>query len=48
MNFVSIELPALRIALPRKAIEFFNASLRIVTAREFLKIISDELVQALP
>ncbi len=46
MNFVAVETPSARIPASRESLEFLYAPVRVVI-RKALKIITDELVQAL-
>ena len=48
MNLVSIEAPALRVALTRNPLEFFDAALRIAAASQRLQVVADQLIQTLP
>jgi hypothetical protein len=47
MNLVSIEAPAARVAMAREALEFLDASLRIVAASQLLQIVADQLIETL-
>jgi len=47
MNLVSIKPPTVRIALPGEAFELFDTLLRIITTGQFLKVVADQLIQAL-
>ena len=47
MNFVSVELPFLRIPLSREALEFINAALYVFVASKAVEIIAHRLIQAL-
>jgi len=41
MNLIAIELPAARMALTRKSLEFLDAALGIVTTSDCLQIVAD-------
>jgi hypothetical protein len=47
MNLVPIEAPASRVALTRESPEFLDAALGIVSARERLQIVPNQLIQTL-
>ncbi len=47
MNLVPIEAPAARMALTRKLLELLNAAFGIVSARNCLQIVADQLIKAL-
>lgn len=46
MSFVAIEALAVRVTGTRQSLKLRNAALGIVTAREFLEIFADQLVEA--
>ena len=48
MNLVAVEAPSARVPLAGEAFELFDAALRVVPASYGLKIITDQLVEALP
>jgi len=47
MDLVAIEAPAARITGSRKAPEFFDTPFRIVGPSQLLKVLADQLVEAL-
>jgi hypothetical protein len=46
VNFISIELPAVRVTFAGETLELGDASLGVVTASDGLKIVANELVKA--
>ena len=48
MNLVAVEAPSARMPLAGEAFELFNAAFRVIPASHRLKIITDQLVEALP
>jgi hypothetical protein len=47
MNLVAIEAPATGVAAAREAFELLNTALRVVTAREPLQVIANQLIKTL-
>jgi hypothetical protein len=47
MNLIPIEAPAARITSARELPEFFNAALSIVSTRNRLQVVADQLIETL-
>jgi hypothetical protein len=47
MDFVAVEAPTTGVAFTRETLEFLNAPLGIISTRQGLQVVADELIQTL-